>query len=124
VLLVLSLFPGLPMIPFLLFGGGLGMLAWRMRKTAAAEETKTAAAAPAAARENLDALLRVEPLAVEVGLGLVRLVDGGAQSPLLKKIAAIRRQLATELGYLLPPVRVTDNLTLRSREYVLLLKGS
>ena len=124
VLLVLALFPGLPMVPFLLFGGGLGTLAWRMRKTAAAEETKTAAAAPASARENLDALLRVEPLAVEVGLGLVRLVDGGAQSPLLKKIAAIRRQLATELGYLLPPVRVTDNLTLRSREYVLLLKGS
>ena len=124
VLLVLSLFPGLPMIPFLLFGGGLGTLAWRMRQNAAAEETKTAAAAPAAARENLESLLRVEPLAVEVGLGLVRMVDGGAQSPLLKKIAAIRRQLASELGYLLPPVRVTDNLSLRSREYVLLLKGS
>jgi flagellar biosynthesis protein FlhA len=124
VLFILSLFPGLPMIPFLLFGGGLGTLGWRMRKTAAAEEKTTAAAAPSAARENLEALLKVEPLAVEVGLGLVRLVEGGAQSPLLKKIAAIRRQLATDLGYLLPPVRVTDNLSLRSREYVLLLKGS
>jgi flagellar biosynthesis protein FlhA len=124
VLFVLSLFPGLPKVPFLLFGGGLGALAWRMRKTALKAERASAAAAPAAARENLDALLKVEPLAVEVGLGLVRLVEGGAQSPLLKKIAAIRRQLASELGYLVPPVRVTDNLSLRSREYVLLLKGA
>ncbi len=124
VLFVLAAFPGLPMLPFLMFGGGLAALAWRLRKTAAAAEQTSSAAAPAGARENLDALLRVEPLAVEVGLGLVRLVEGGVQSPLLKKIAAIRRQLAGELGYLLPPVRVTDNLSLRSREYVILLKGA
>ncbi len=123
VLFVLAAFPGLPKIPFLLFGGGLGALAWRLRKAAEAQKTSTMAA-PAAARENLDALLKVEPLAVEVGLGLVRLVEGGAQSPLLKKIAAIRRQLASELGYLLPPVRVTDNLSLRSREYLILIKGA
>ena len=123
VLFVLAAFPGLPKIPFLVMGAGLGTVAWRMKKSAAQSE-KTAAAAPAATRENLDALLKVEPLAVEVGLGLVRMVEGGAQSPLLKKIAAIRRQLATELGYLLPPVRVTDNLSLRSREYVILLKGA
>ncbi len=70
------------------------------------------------------ALLKVEPVAIEVGLGLVNLVAGGATSPLLKKIAGIRRQFASNLGYLLPPVRVTDNLSLRSREYVVLLKGS
>jgi flagellar biosynthesis protein FlhA len=58
-----------------------------------------------------------------VGLGLVRLVEGAQNSPLLRRIGAIRRQLAGELGYLLPPVRVTDNLSLRSREYVLLVKG-
>jgi flagellar biosynthesis protein FlhA len=123
VLFVLAAFPGLPKIPFLLFGGGLGALAWRMRKSDAQAEKTAGAAAPAAARENLEALLKVEPLAVEVGLGLVRLVEGGAQSPLLKKIAAIRRQMASELGYLLPPVRVTDNLSLRAREYLILLKG-
>jgi flagellar biosynthesis protein FlhA len=65
----------------------------------------------------------VEPLAIEVGLGLVGLVEGAAESPLLRRIASIRKQLAGELGYLLPPVRVTDNLSLRSREYVILLKG-
>ena len=78
---------------------------------------------PAAAKENLESLLRVEPLAIEVGLGLVGLVEGGQESPLLRRISAIRRQLATDLGYLLPPVRVTDNLSLRSREYVISLKG-
>src|SRR4029077_18864036 len=65
-----------------------------------------------------------EPLAVEVGLGLVQLVEGGQNSLLLKRIATIRRQLASELGYILPPVRVTDNLTLKAREYVISLKGA
>jgi len=95
-----------------------------MKRKAVTAQKTTAAAAAAPARENLEALLKVEPLAVEVGLGLVKLVEGGANSPLLRRIAAIRRQLAAELGYLLPPVRVTDNLSLRSREYVLLLKGA
>src|SRR5207302_9813262 len=78
---------------------------------------------PATAKDTVGALLRVEPLAVELGLGLVSLVEGGADSPLLRRITAIRRQLATDLGYVLPPVRVTDNLSLRSREYVILVKG-
>ncbi len=53
----------------------------------------------------------------------MKLVEGGQQSPLLRRVAGIRRQLVTELGYLLPPVRVTDNLTLRVGEYVISLKG-
>ncbi|MCX6619888.1 MAG: FHIPEP family type III secretion protein, partial [Acidobacteria bacterium] len=81
------------------------------------------AAKPAAARESLEALLKVEPMAVEVGLGLVDLVEGGPNSPLLRRIGAIRKQLASELGYILPPVRVTDNLSLKAREYQVSLKG-
>ena len=60
---------------------------------------------------------------MEVGLGLVQLVEGGQNSPLLRRIASIRRQLVTELGYILPPVRVTDNLTLKAREYIISIKG-
>ncbi len=120
----LAAFPGLPKAPFLLLGTGLGVVAWRMRRRRVAAEKVAATAATAPARENLEALLRVEPMALEVGLGLVKLVEGAQNSPLLRRIAAIRRQLATELGYLLPPVRVTDNLILRSREYVILLKGA
>jgi flagellar biosynthesis protein FlhA len=123
VLVALAAFPGLPKIPFLLTGGGLGVSAWRMRKKSIAAGLSSSAAKTAPARENLETLLRVEPLAVEVGLGLVRLVEGGQDSPLLRKIGAIRRQLAGELGYILPPVRVTDNLSLRASEYVVLVKG-
>ncbi len=123
VLVAMAAFPGLPKIPFLVLGSGVGAMAWRLRqKTVTAEAVKPPLAAPA--RENLESLLRVEPLAVEVGLGLVSLVEGGQNSPLLKRIASIRRQLATELGYILPPVRVTDNLTLKAREYVFSLKGT
>jgi flagellar biosynthesis protein FlhA len=124
VLVALAAFPGLPRPPFLLLGAGLGAVAWRMRQTHAVEAQATARAEREPAKENLESLLKVEPLAVEVGLGLVGLADGGAQSPLLRRIAGIRRQLAGDLGYLLPPVRVTDNLALRAREYVILLKGS
>ncbi len=97
-------------------------MAWRLRQKAATAE-KTAPPVAAPARENLEALLRVEPLAVEVGLGLVQLVEGGQNSPLLRRIASIRRQLASELGYIVPPVRVTDNLTLKAREYTISIKG-
>ena len=124
VLLLLAAFPGLPTIPFLLLGGGMGTAAWMKRKklnSAVATETSAPAAAP---KEELESLLRVEPIAIEVGLGLASMVAGGKSSPLLKRIAGIRRQFVTNLGFLLPPVRVTDNLSLRSREYLVMLKGS
>ena len=125
VLVAMAAFPGLPKIPFLLLGAGVGAAGWRMRKASIAAEAAPApqSAPTAAAKENLEALLRVEPLAIEVGLGLVKLVEGGTNSPLLRRIAGIRRQLATDLGYMLAPVRVTDNLSLRSREYVISVKG-
>ncbi|HVN06390.1 MAG TPA: flagellar biosynthesis protein FlhA [Bryobacteraceae bacterium] len=122
VLIVLACFPGMPGIPFFLLGAGLGAAAWRMRERPASQAQAPAAAKPA--RENLEGLLRVEPLAIEVGLGLVKLVEGAQNSPLLKRISGIRRQLAADLGYLLPPVRVADNLSLRAREYVISLKGA
>ncbi len=124
VLLVMAMLPGLPKIPFVLMGGGIGYAGYRMRSKQLEKETAAAPAAHAPARESLDALLRVEPLSVEVGLGLVKLVEGAENSPLLRRIAGIRRQLAADLGYILPPVRVTDNLSLRVREYVVLLKGA
>src|SRR5579863_10036967 len=122
VLLALGAFPGLPTVPFVLLGAGMGASAWRMRKRGKEAQQVTEVKAPPP-RENLEAVLRVEPLAVEVGLGLVRLVEGGKNSPLLRRISGIRRQLAGDLGYVFPPVRVTDNLSLKPREYVISLKG-
>src|ERR1700730_5589803 len=123
VLVALSLFPGLPTIPFLGLGGGLAAIGWRLRrKNDAAVKTSTDSA-DKPAKENLEALLQVDPLTVEVGLGLVKLVEGGANSRLLQRISGIRKNLASQLGYYLPPVKVNDNMSLRAREYALLIKG-
>ncbi len=125
VLLAMAAIPGLPTVPFLMLGSGVGYAGLRLRqKLAAAENAAPATPAPSAGKENLEAMFKIEPLAVEVGLGLVRMVEGGQSSPLLKRIAAIRRQMAADLGYLVPPVRVTDNLQLKANEYVVLVKGA
>ena len=126
VLVAMAAFPGLPTLPFLILGSGVGFLGWKMQQSAQFAEAKTPAAANAVAanKDSLETLLKVEPLAIEVGLGLVKLVEGAQNSPLLRRISGIRRQMAGDLGYMVPPVRVTDNLQLRSGEYVVLLKGA
>src|SRR5579883_248423 len=125
VLLILALFPGLPTIPCLAMGGGLGAAAWGLRKKEVEATKATTAVKPAAAaKENLEGLLRVEPLSIEMGLGVVKYVAGGQESPLIKRVSAIRKQLASELGFLLGPVRIVDNISLKAHEYVILLKGA
>lgn len=124
VLAAMAAVPGLPAVPFLLLGLGVGGLGWNVRHRPALPEAQPETPALPGETENIDRLLRVEPIAIEVGLGLVRLVDAAQGGTLLKRIAGVRRQLATELGFVLPPVRVTDNLSLKAREYVMLLKGA
>lgn len=123
-LVLMAAVPGLPKVPFLILAAGLGAAGHGLKKKKSAAEKAVPQPAAVSARENLESLLRVEPLAVEVGLGLVKLVEGAENSPLLRRIGGIRRQLAAELGYLMPAVRVTDNLSLQVREYVVLLKGA
>jgi flagellar biosynthesis protein FlhA len=123
VLIALAAFPGLPKIPFVLLGASLGTAAWQMKKRAA-KTLPVGAPAARAPKENLDDLLRVEPLSVEVGVSLLAWIAEGANSPLLRRIAGIRKQLATDLGFIIPAVRVTDNLSLRAREYAISIKGS
>ena len=122
VLIVLAAIPGLPKLPFLLVGSALGYAGYRMRKSEsmlpAPQPVK-----PADARENLEGLLHVEPLVVEIGVGLVPLLSDGPQSPLLAKLSSIRKQIATEMGFLVPAIRFTDNLTLRPQQYVVKLKA-
>lgn len=124
VLIALAAFPGLPGIPFVLLGAGLGSVGWRMRNTAVRRALPAAVAGPSRpAKENLDDLLKVEPLAIEVGVSLISYIADGANSPLLRRIGSIRKQLAAELGFIIPAVRVTDNLGLKAREYAISLKG-
>ena len=125
VLVALATFPGLPKIPFLLLGGGLGTVGWRMKnRVERALPADTAQGTPKAVKENLDDLLRVEPLSIEVGVGLISFIAEGIKSPLLRRIGGIRKQLATDLGFIIPSVRVTDNLQLRAREYSICSKAS
>ena len=123
VLVVLAFFPGLPGLPFLLLGSGLGFLAWRMRQKNDGSVTDSPAESLQAQADPVESLLKVEPLGVEVGLGLANMAAAGPNSPLLQRIGGIRRQLASMLGYIVPPVRVTDNLSLRPREYTIRIKG-
>jgi flagellar biosynthesis protein FlhA len=127
VLIAMAAFPGLPTLPFLILGSSVGFFGWKLNQKKMLEEEEapvSAASGTASNKDNLETLLKVEPLALEVGLGLVKLVEGAQNSPLLRRISGIRRQMATDLGYMVPPVRVTDNLQLKSGEYVVLLKGA
>jgi flagellar biosynthesis protein FlhA len=123
VLVALAAFPGLPKVPFLLLGGGLGTIGWQMKKRGTKAAALTGSAASKPTKENLDDLLRVEALSIEVGVSLVSFIADGANSPLLRRIGSIRKQLATELGFIIPSIRVTDNLALRAREYSICLKS-
>jgi flagellar biosynthesis protein FlhA len=129
ILLALALLPGLPKIPFLAVGGGIGAYGWRIKNrrklddAAEASSAENGQAAAAKKQDTAEDLLKVEPLALEVGLGLVKLVEGGANSPLLRRVAAIRKQLATDLGYMLPPLKLTDNLSMEAHKYAILIKG-
>jgi len=121
----MAVVPGLPALPFLALGGAAGAVGWNLRQR---REDLSAPALPPSStpveQENVETLLRVDPLALEVGLGLVKMVDSDQGGSLLQRISGVRKQLAQELGFVLPPVRVTDNLTLGPREYVVHLKGA
>lgn len=128
VLIALAALPGLPKIPFVVVGGGLFAVGWQQRKrrkidTAVQQQTTKPGQTATKEKDSVEDLLKVEPLSIEVGLGLVKLVEGGANSPLLKRVAGIRRQLATDLGYTLPPLRLNDNLSLEAHKYAILIKG-
>ncbi|HEV2202052.1 MAG TPA: flagellar biosynthesis protein FlhA [Bryobacteraceae bacterium] len=124
VLVTMAMFPGLPTVPFLMLGTGVGYWGWRLRQGQLRAGAAAAVSPHTPAKESFESVFKVEPLALEVGLGLVKLVEGGQNSPLLRRIAAIRKQMAADAGFLVPPVRVTDNLQLKAGEYVVLLKGA
>ncbi len=124
----LALLPGLPALPFLALAGGAGWLAARIRKPQPAPSTDPAqpSAATASARsssdEGLAAALAVDPVRIELGYGLLALVDESQGGRLAEQIRALRRQLAAELGFVLPSVRIQDNIQLPSSTYVIRIK--
>ncbi|EKS35998.1 flagellar biosynthesis protein FlhA [Afipia clevelandensis] len=128
VMLVLALLPGIPMLPFLVLGSGAGWLAWKARnrkRTVNAEEAREAAApaAAAAAEEPIASALKIDDLKIELGYALLPLVNGpDGTDRLTDQIKALRRSLATEMGFVMPAVRILDNVQLEANTYVIKIK--
>ncbi len=125
-----ALIPGLPKLPFLLIAGAFAAVGYAVRDgvpgvkaEAAAKAAAAKAALPKAGDEPI-AEVGVDALELAIGFGLVPLVDGGSGGSLPRRVGMIRRQLAGDLGLVIPPVRIHDELGMESHEYVLKVRGA
>jgi flagellar biosynthesis protein FlhA len=124
----MCLVPGLPKIPFLLVAAGLF---WAGRRKAASLAAAPAVEVGPADRKKADqaqgadlaGLLRLEDLTLEIGFQLIPLVDEKQGGQLLNRVRTLRRHLSAEMGFLVPPVHISDNLRLKPREYLFSLRG-
>ena len=127
VMLTLAAIPGLPKFSFFLLAAVMGVLAWRAPKITADKPDKSEAGADAKAKkpatESIEDLLKLDELSLEVGYGLVALVDQQHGGQLLARVRALRSSLALQLGFIVPSVHITDNARLKAREYVISLRG-
>jgi flagellar biosynthesis protein FlhA len=131
VLAIFALIPGLPMFPFLAMAGGafaLGRVSASAaaKKVAEAEQAEIAATPEPtpAAPDPMKDLLQIDPIELEVGYALIPLIDERQGGDLLERISMLRKQSALELGILIPPIRIRDDIRLPSNEYVVKLRGS
>lgn len=126
VLFALGLVPGLPALPFMVLAAvvaGAG-LAGRREAPAPAEEAQAPAAREAEHRpESVMSLLHVDPMELEIGYGLIPLVDAEQGGDMLDRVVMIRRQMALELGIVVPSIRIRDNMELPPDAYVVRIKG-
>jgi flagellar biosynthesis protein FlhA len=127
-----ALTPGLPFMPFMLLAAGVGSLAYFGRLAApveAGDGGETLPATQAATPDRIESLLPLDQMELEVGYELVPLVDANAPaaqggSPLVERIRGLRRQLALDMGFIVPPIHIRDNLQRKPSEYGVLLKGA
>jgi flagellar biosynthesis protein FlhA len=133
VMLVLAMLPGIPMLPFLALGSGAAWLAISARKnnrtakaaaaTAASAPADAAKAAAAAAEEPIATALKIDDLKIELGYALLPLVNGpDGTDRLTEQIKALRRSLAIEMGFVMPAVRILDNVQLEANTYIIKIK--
>lgn len=132
---IFGLVPGMPFFPFALMGGVLGFIAYisariqkerelRLKKEeeiATKLREKPTAESPT---EKAEALLAVDPIKIELGIGLIRLADRSQGGDLLDRIQKIREQMATQMGFVVPIVRIVDNLLLRPNQYCIKIRES
>jgi flagellar biosynthesis protein FlhA len=130
-LLFISILPGFPFFPFFLLSAittSIGILRYRQIKKEEKEklqieqEKRLEESKPA--EIPIEETLKIDPVEIELGYNLISLVDESQGGDVFKRITNIRKQLATELGIILPPVRVRDNLQLEPEEYVIKIRGN
>jgi flagellar biosynthesis protein FlhA len=131
VICLFALVPGLPKVPFLVIGGlfilagrAIGDMLDQREKEAAAEAAEAARPVPTTPRDQALEALSIDPVELSIGFGLVPLVDGGSGGSLLARVGAVRRQVAAELGAVIPPVRIHDDVGLGSHDYLMKVRGN
>lgn len=131
VLLFLGFIPGLPKMAFFILAAATGLSAYFLYKdekeqviqqiqTEEEELIETERREP----ENVTSLISVEPMEIEIGYGLIPLADEASGGDLLQRIASVRRQCAIEMGIIVQPIRIRDNLQLKTNEYVIKIRGT
>ena len=124
-----ALVPGLPMFPFITLAAGCALLARNsgkneIQRAVMAEIASAPIAEVAAPADPMRDLLQIDPIELEVGYALIPLVDEGQGGDLLERISLLRKQAAMEMGILVPPIRIRDDIRLPANEYVIKLRGS
>jgi flagellar biosynthesis protein FlhA len=123
ILLIFGLIPGMPKVSFLSIALIFGVIAYRTFKSSKKIEDVKEKQPPEAVEESIEAFLPLDALELEMGYSLIPLVDAGQGGELLERIKALRRQMAVEMGFVMPPVHIRDNLQIKPGEYVVKLKG-
>ncbi|MGN6374312.1 MAG: flagellar biosynthesis protein FlhA [Sphingomonas sp.] len=126
----LALIPGLPFVPFALFSGAAGFTAWKMSRSAKEraaraihEEQVAQAEAAAMVEEPIARTLAIDAVRIEIGYGLLPIINDATREPRLDdQVRALRRQMATDFGFVLPSVRIIDNMSLQPNEYVVYIR--
>ena len=119
VLGIMGLMPGMPFFPFAVMAGVLATIGYRASKTQSEASTVEAPEAEAVIEEEkIESFLHPDPFEIEIGYGLIPLVDSNQGGNLLDRISTIRKSLAIELGIIVPPIRIRDNIQLGSSEYI------
>lgn len=125
VLLLLGLIPGLPHIPFLIIAVISGAIAYLMvvkeRKEKEVPTPPPVEEKPISMEAQIESLLKVDPISLEIGYNLIPLVEG--DSSLVERIRSLRKQIAMEMGYIVPSIHIKDNLMLKPSQYSILIKG-
>jgi flagellar biosynthesis protein FlhA len=123
ILLALGLVPGLPHLAFLMLGGTVGWVAYQLHVREALAQAAIVPAQAPAAEESVTRVTPLDLMEVQVGYGLIGLVEGTQGGALLDRVKGLRRQFAETMGFVLPPIHIRDNLQLRPNEYAVLVKG-